>query len=81
MKHKYTVLLETEEGGGYHVFCPALPGCHSEGETFEEALANIREAIQVYLESLLAHGEPVPTESGLLITSTEVDAQAAVHPA
>ncbi len=81
MKHKYTVLLEPEAGGGYHVFCPTLPGCHSEGETFEEALANIREAIEVYLESLLAHGEPVPTESELLITSTEVDAQAAVHPA
>jgi len=51
--------------GGYHVYCPMLPGCHSEGETIKEALANVREAIEVYLESLLAHGEHVPTESGL----------------
>jgi predicted RNase H-like HicB family nuclease len=83
MRHKYTVLLETEEEGGFHAYCPTLPGCHSQGETIEETLANIREAIEVYLESLMAHGEPVPSESGLLITSAEVepDAQAAAHTA
>lgn len=57
MRHKYTILLETEEEGGYHAYCPRLPGCHSQGETIEETLANIREAIEVYLESLLVHGE------------------------
>lgn len=79
MKCKYTVMLEPEDEGGYHVFCPTLPGCHSQGETVDEALLNIREAIEVYLESLVAHGDPVPTEAGLLIASAEVemDAQAA----
>ena len=42
---KFTVILEPEEVGGYSVHCPALPGCASQGETLEEALANIREAI------------------------------------
>ncbi|MBI3796351.1 MAG: type II toxin-antitoxin system HicB family antitoxin [Deltaproteobacteria bacterium] len=49
---RYTVILEPEEEGGFHVWCPALKGCHSQGETKEEALANIHEAIAAYLESL-----------------------------
>ena len=44
------VVLEPSEDGGYTVFVPALPGCISEGETKEEALRNIREAIELYLE-------------------------------
>lgn len=50
---KFKVILEKdEEAGGYVVSCPALPGCHSQGETIEEALENIKEAIQACLESL-----------------------------
>lgn len=62
MNRRYTVILESEPMGGYHVHCPALKGCHSEGETEEEALRNIREAIDLYLESLIAHQEPIPEE-------------------
>ncbi|MDQ6632446.1 MAG: type II toxin-antitoxin system HicB family antitoxin [Verrucomicrobiota bacterium] len=71
MTHHYTVILERESVGGYHVFCPALKGCHSEGETEQEALKNIREAMEVYLESLAAHNEPIPQED-LLIKSVPV---------
>jgi len=71
--HRYTVILEREADGGYHVFCPTLPGCHSEGDTLDEAVENIREAIGLYVESLAAHGEPVPRED-LLIKSVEVAA-------
>lgn len=62
MTGRYTVVLEREEDGGYHAFCPALPGCHSQGDTLDEAVANVREAIELYLESLHAHNEPIPTE-------------------
>jgi predicted RNase H-like HicB family nuclease len=61
-KRKYTVIIEEGDDGYYVVQCPALPGCWSQGKTREEALANIREAMELYVESLTAHGEPVPKE-------------------
>ena len=58
----YTVFYEEAVEGGYVASVPALPGCHTQGDTLEEAKANVREAIEVYLESLTAHGEPIPEE-------------------
>ena len=59
--HRYKVILEwNEDGGGYTVTVPALPGCITEGDTVDEALENAREAIQGYLEALKAQGRPVP---------------------
>ena len=49
-KMRIKVLLEASDEGGYTVYVPALPGCISEGETAEDALINIREAIELYLE-------------------------------
>ena len=69
--HRYTVILEREPDGGFHVLCPALPGCHSQGDTLDEAMQNMREAIEVYLESLAAHGEPLPRED-MLFAPVEV---------
>lgn len=57
---EYEVVLMHEDDGGVSVTVPALPGCVSQGETREEALAMIREAIEVYIESLVAHGDPIP---------------------
>ena len=57
---EFEVVLTPEESGGYSVTVPALPGCVSQGEPREEALAMIREAIELYLESLDAHGDPLP---------------------
>ena len=70
-QHRYTVILEREDDGGFHAFVPALKGCHTQGDTEDEALANAQEAIGAYLESMLAHGEPIPTEE-LLIRPVEV---------
>lgn len=57
---KYRVLIEQDEDGMFIAEVPALPGCISQGATRSEALDNIQEAIQAYVESLQKHGEPVP---------------------
>jgi len=57
---RYRVLIEQDEDGAYVAEVPALPGCVSQGRTRSEAVDNIKEAIAAYLESLRAHGEPVP---------------------
>lgn len=61
---KYTVILQRESDGGYVVTVPALPGCVSQGDSREEALKNIEEAIELYLEDVKAAGEPIPGEDG-----------------
>lgn len=57
---RYRVLIEQDEDGVYVAEVPALPGCISQGQTRSEALDNIKEAIAGYVESLQAHGDPVP---------------------
>ncbi len=68
----FKVLLEPDDTGGYVVVCPSLPGCYSQGDTVEEALANIREAIELCLEDLQERGEPIPDPSHVLIGSVVV---------
>jgi predicted RNase H-like HicB family nuclease len=67
------VLVYREPTGGYSVVCPSLPGCHSQGETVEEALANVAEAITLYLEVLEEDGLPIPEATEPLVTSVEVE--------
>ena len=57
---KFAVTLEKDEGGFIVASVPSLPGCHSQGHTKEEAIANIKEAITGYLTSMRKHGEPIP---------------------
>ncbi|HYW70503.1 MAG TPA: type II toxin-antitoxin system HicB family antitoxin [Pyrinomonadaceae bacterium] len=57
---KYRVLIEQDEDGIFVAEVPSLPGCVSQGDTREEATRNIKEAIELYLESLRAHDEPIP---------------------
>jgi predicted RNase H-like HicB family nuclease len=57
------VLIYLDEDGGYVAECPSLPGCHSQGDTWEEVTANIREAIEVWIEDAVAHGEPIPDDT------------------
>jgi predicted RNase H-like HicB family nuclease len=61
---RYTVVLEQEPDGGFVAIVPALRGCASQGDTRDEALANIREAAELYIEDCVASGDPVPTEAG-----------------
>ena len=53
MTYKVSTVIEKDEHG-YYVYCPELPGCHSQGDTFKEAMANIKEAIELYFETLKA---------------------------
>jgi len=57
---KYRVLIEQDEDGVFVAEVPSLPGCISQGQTRKEATKNIKEAIELYLESLEAHNEAVP---------------------
>jgi predicted RNase H-like HicB family nuclease len=60
MSMKYRVVIEQDEDGVFVAECPSLPGCISQGATREDAVTNIRDAINGYLASLKKHGEPVP---------------------
>jgi predicted RNase H-like HicB family nuclease len=57
---KFRVRIERDEDGVFVAEVPSLPGCVTQGSTREEALRNVQEAIAVYLESLKAHGDPIP---------------------
>ena len=70
---KFTVVLEPEADGGYSVICPAIPGCASQGDSLEEALANIREAVVLCLEVRQEEGLPAPIET-LEIVAEEIRA-------
>ncbi|MBI4382215.1 MAG: type II toxin-antitoxin system HicB family antitoxin [candidate division NC10 bacterium] len=72
MNCRYRAWFERDEDGGYSVWVPALPGCESQGDTLEEAAANIREAIQCYLQSSLKHGEAIPDDSKMVEGRVEV---------
>lgn len=76
VKHRYTVVLLSDlEEPGYTALVPKLPGCVSEGSTIEEALANIREAIEGHLEALaIGDGEEIPQEiPPAIIAAVEVE--------
>ena len=60
MSIKFPVIIEPEEAGGYSVYCPTIPGCLSMGQTKEEALSNINEAIEGHIESLRKDGLSIP---------------------
>lgn len=70
----YTVVFQKEKEGGYTVFVPILPGCVSYGKDLEEAKKMIKEAIELYLESLNAHHEEIPTEENSFYSQVNIDA-------
>lgn len=59
---RFLITLEKDEDGFIVASCPALPGCHSQGRSHQEALANIKEAVRGYVASMREHGESVPVE-------------------
>ncbi len=61
-RYKYTIVLEQDEDGIYVASCPALQGCYTQGDTYEEAIANIKDAVKLHIEARKSLGEPVPVE-------------------
>lgn len=60
--YKYRIVIEQDEDGIYIATCPALQGCHSQGDTVDEAIENIKDAIRLHIEARKAIGEPIPIE-------------------
>lgn len=60
--HEFTILIERDEDGVFIATCPALAGCHSQGDTREEAIENIKDAIALHIEARRELGEPIPSE-------------------
>ncbi len=58
----YTIVMEPAEEGGFNVSVPALPGCVTQGDSFDDALAMAQDAIALWLEALAADGQPIPEE-------------------
>lgn len=63
--YKYTVIVERDEDGLYVASVPLIPGCYTQGATYEEAMTNIKDAIRLHIEARRALGEPVPIESAV----------------
>jgi len=71
---EYTVIAHDAEEGGFWVEVPSLPGCFSQGETVEQALENVKEAIELHIQGLKEEGQKVPGDEGLVIRRVEVKA-------
>jgi predicted RNase H-like HicB family nuclease len=69
MNTTYRIIMEPDEKG-FHAYVPALPGCHTWGKTIGEAREMVRDAIDVYLRSLVADGEPIPEDTGMEMFET-----------
>ena len=64
----YKVIFEPAEEGGYTAYVPSLPGCISEGDTYEEALKNIKEAIRGWIETSMKFGDEIPPSDVIVDT-------------
>jgi predicted RNase H-like HicB family nuclease len=63
LSKRQVIIYLDEDGDGYWADCPSLPGCHSQGDTWEETVKNIKEAIELWVEDALKHGDPIPDDS------------------
>jgi len=71
MSYKVSIVIEKDESG-YYAYCPELDGCHSQGDSLEEVISNIREAIELYLETLPEDERKESLSKEILTTTLEV---------
>ncbi|MEE8443596.1 MAG: type II toxin-antitoxin system HicB family antitoxin [Dehalococcoidia bacterium] len=69
--YRMAVVIE-KDAEGYFAFCPQLQGCYTQGDTYEEALENVEDAIRLILEDMQARGEAIPSVEGVTLTTLEV---------
>lgn len=72
-EYRFTAVVEKDQDG-YYVFCPELQGCYTQGDTYEEAVENIRECIRLHIEDRLASGEEIPEPEQVSVTSLVIAA-------
>lgn len=72
MKHLTFPIIVEGDSDGYYVSCPAIQGCYSEGDTYEEAVTNIKDAIRLHIEDRLADGEEMPEQMSVSLSTVEV---------
>lgn len=70
-EYRFTIIIEPCEEGGYFAMCPIFPGCHVEGETYEETINEMRKAIEAFIADYIEENEPLP-EDDVTITSLKV---------
>ncbi len=70
--YKLSVVIEKDKDG-YYAYCPELQGCYSQGDTYEEAIRNIRDAIKQHIVDRISNGEEIPQAEMTSLTSVEVE--------
>ena len=70
-KYRFSIVIE-KDSDGYFAFCPDLQGCYTQGDTYEEALKNIEDAIHLHIEDRLKNGEEIPEIEMVSLTTLEV---------
>lgn len=75
----YTVVLKREAVGGYSVSVPALPGCHTQGDSLAEALLMAEDATRLFLEALAARGQPAPPDNPQVVVDLEDATEALIY--
>lgn len=71
-RYKGSVVIE-KDAEGYFAFSPELQGCYTQGDSYEEALENIKDAIRLHLEDKIENNEPIPEIESISLTSLEVE--------
>jgi predicted RNase H-like HicB family nuclease len=70
-KYRFSVVIEKDHDG-YFAFCPELQGCYTQGESYEEVMENVKDAIRLHIEDRLACGESISQSESVSLTSLEV---------
>jgi len=75
MERQFNILFQSEPEGGYTAIVPSLPGCVTYGKTLQQAQQMAMEAIELYLESLAKHGDVIPSDGPVFVSSVRVQSK------